>query len=174
MTVSPATKPLITCIDSDIVAIVVGLRPMKRNAESPRPIPQMVRSPNMSFRVANSEARTVQSRVPGLVTIGPTTTRSVAASIWLKMTNGSCQRTWESKLHTWVKPFCSASLVSSTTRDAGGLVCSTVPKSITSLSFRSLRHRSTPRPRYLCWGKPRSTPRWIGSGQRLITTLGLV
>ncbi len=25
-----------------------------------------------------------------------------------------------------------------------------------------------------CWGKPRSTPRWIGSGQRPITTLGLV
>ena len=25
-----------------------------------------------------------------------------------------------------------------------------------------------------CWGKPRSTPRWMGSGQRPMTTLGLV
>jgi hypothetical protein len=31
--------------------------------------------------VAKSEASTVQSRVPGLVTIGPTMIRSVAASI---------------------------------------------------------------------------------------------
>ncbi len=81
-----------TRIDSDIVARVMGLRPMKRSAESPRPIPQMVRPPDMSLRVANREASTVQSRLPGLVTIGPTTTRSVAASIRLKITKGSCQR----------------------------------------------------------------------------------
>ncbi len=35
----------------------------------------------MSLRVANNEAMTVQSRVPGLVTIGPTTKRSVSARI---------------------------------------------------------------------------------------------
>ena len=34
-------------------------------------MPQTVRLPNISFSVANSEAVTVQSRVAGLVTIGP-------------------------------------------------------------------------------------------------------
>ena len=49
-------------------------------------MPQMVRSPNMSLRVAKCEAVTVQLRVPGLVTMGPTIMRFVADSIWLKMT----------------------------------------------------------------------------------------
>ena len=66
-----------------IVCSVVGLPFVTRTAESPRPMPQIVRLPNMSFRVANSDAVTVQSRVAGLVTIGPTTIRFVAASIWL-------------------------------------------------------------------------------------------
>ena len=35
-------------------------------------MPQIVRLPNISFSVANSDAVTVQSRVAGLVTIGPT------------------------------------------------------------------------------------------------------
>ena len=46
-------------------------------------MPQMVRLPNMSLRVANSDAVTVQSRVAGLVTIGPTVTFRVADRIWL-------------------------------------------------------------------------------------------
>ena len=46
-------------------------------------MPQIVRLPNMSFSVANSDAVTVHSRVEGLVTIGPTVTRCVAARIWL-------------------------------------------------------------------------------------------
>jgi hypothetical protein len=62
---------------------VFGRRPSTRRAESPRPIPQMVRLPYISLRVANCDAITVQSRVPGLVTIGPTTTRSVSARILL-------------------------------------------------------------------------------------------
>ncbi len=52
---------------------------MTRRAESPRPIPQTVRLPYMSFSVANSEAMTDQSLVPGLVTIVPTVSREVAA-----------------------------------------------------------------------------------------------
>ena len=67
---------------SSRVARVHGRWPMTRMAESPRPMPQTVRSPKVSLSVANSEAMTVQSRVPGLVTIGPTTMFSVAASIW--------------------------------------------------------------------------------------------
>ena len=61
----------------------MGLLPITRRAESPRPIPQTVRLPNMSLRVANSDAVTVQSRVPGLVTIGPTVILLVADNIWL-------------------------------------------------------------------------------------------
>ena len=49
-------------------------------------MPQMVRSPNMSLSVAKCDTVTVQLRVPGLVTIGPTIMRLVAESIWLKMT----------------------------------------------------------------------------------------
>jgi len=65
------------------VSIVTGRPLVTRTAESPRPMPQMVRLPYISLSVANCEAVTVQSRVLGLVTIGPTTTRSVAARIWL-------------------------------------------------------------------------------------------
>ena len=45
-------------------------------------MPHTVRLPNMSFSVANSEAVTDGSRDSALVTIGPTLTRVVAASIW--------------------------------------------------------------------------------------------
>ena len=71
---------------------------MTRIAESPRPIPHTVRSPYMSLSVANSEAMTVQSRVPGLVTIGPMVIVSVAASMAPWITNGSCHRTWLSNV----------------------------------------------------------------------------
>ena len=54
---------------------------MTRRAESPRPRPHTVRLPNMSFSVANRDAVTVQSRVPGFVTIGPTIMSEVAARI---------------------------------------------------------------------------------------------
>ncbi len=60
---------------------VVGLPLVTRTAESPRPMPQTVRLPYISLRVANTDAVTVQSRVAGLVTIGPTITRLVAARI---------------------------------------------------------------------------------------------
>ncbi len=60
---------------------VVGLPLSTRTAESPRPMPQTVRLPNISLRVAKTDAVTVQSRVAGLVTIGPTITRCVSARI---------------------------------------------------------------------------------------------
>ena len=44
-------------------------------------MPQMVRPSYISLSVANREAITVQSLVPGLVTMGPTIIRSVAASM---------------------------------------------------------------------------------------------
>ena len=75
-----------TPIDSRSVFRVTGAPLITRTAESPRPIPHTVRLPNMSLSVANSDAVTVQSRVAGLVTIGPTVMRWVAERIWLKTT----------------------------------------------------------------------------------------
>ena len=63
---------MITVIADDRVDSDTGGSPMYRRAESPRPMPQIVRLPKLSFSVANIDAITDQSRVPGLVTIGPT------------------------------------------------------------------------------------------------------
>ena len=79
VTSRPSARPLITVIASDSVASDMGGWPMTRRAESPRPIPHTVRLPYMSFSVANSDAMTDQSLVPGLVTIGPTVIALVAA-----------------------------------------------------------------------------------------------
>ncbi len=78
----PSASSLITPMASPKVASDAGVPPVTRTAESPRPMPHTVRGPNMSLSVANSDAVTVQSRVSGLVTIGPTLMRVVAARIW--------------------------------------------------------------------------------------------
>ncbi len=62
---------------------VDGLPLVTRTAESPRPMPHTVRLPYISLSVANTDAVTVQSRVAGLVTIGPTMIRLVSARIAL-------------------------------------------------------------------------------------------
>ena len=82
----PSAKALMTPIASPSSASEHGRRPRQRNAESPRPMPQTVRGPNIWFKVANSDAVTVQSRVPGLVTMGPTFIVVVAARICAWMT----------------------------------------------------------------------------------------
>ena len=82
-TAPPFASSRITSTASRNVARVVGLPLVTRTAESPRPIPHTVRLPNMSFNVAKSDAVTVQSRVAGFVTMGPTITVRVAARIWL-------------------------------------------------------------------------------------------
>lgn len=72
-----------TWIDSRSSLSVVGLPFVTRTALSPRPMPTIVRLPNISLSVAKTDAVTVQSRVAGLVTKGPTVTRRVSARIWL-------------------------------------------------------------------------------------------
>ena len=72
-----------TPIASRISASRTGLPLITRTAESPRPIPQIVRLPYISLSVANRDAITVQSRVAGLVTIGPTIIDSVSCRIRL-------------------------------------------------------------------------------------------
>ena len=70
-----------TPIASRSSASLTGLPLITRTAESPRPIPHTVRLPYISLSVANSDAVTVQSRVAGLVTIGPTISRCVSLRI---------------------------------------------------------------------------------------------
>ncbi|CAB4819134.1 unannotated protein [freshwater metagenome] len=82
------------------VAKLVGAPLVTRTAESPRPIPHTVRLPYISFNVAYVLAVTVQSRVAGLVTIGPTLMLRVSARIWLKITYGSCHKMWLSNVQT--------------------------------------------------------------------------
>ncbi|CAM5228829.1 hypothetical protein SCYAM73S_02026 [Streptomyces cyaneofuscatus] len=79
----PSARSRMTSMASPSRASVLGLRPATRIAESPRPIPQTVRLPYMSLRVAKVEAVTSQVRVPGLVTIGPTVIRSVCSRMRL-------------------------------------------------------------------------------------------
>ena len=81
-TLRPFASSRITFTDSRIVFSVVGLPLVTRTAESPRPMPQIVRLPYISLSVAYVDAVTVQSRVAGLVTIGPTITLRVSARIW--------------------------------------------------------------------------------------------
>ena len=76
---SRCTRPAASCassrmtwIDSRSSFSVVGLPFVTRTAESPRPMPQIVRLPYISLSVAKIDAVTVQSRVAGFVTIGPT------------------------------------------------------------------------------------------------------
>jgi hypothetical protein len=80
-TVSLLARPRMTPMLSRRVASVAGRPLVTRTAESPRPMPQMVRLPNISLSVANSDAVTVQSLVAGLVTMGPTITLRVLARI---------------------------------------------------------------------------------------------
>ncbi len=111
-------------------ASVLGGRPATRIAESPRPMPHTVRLPYIELSVAKVEAVTSQVRVPGLVTIGPTTRRSVWSRMRLWMTKGSCHSTAESNVQPWVKPLRSARRIRSTTSAAGGSVWRTRPNSM--------------------------------------------
>src|ERR1700749_2982297 len=95
----PSASPLITVMAVDRVASVTGGSPMYRRAESPRPMPQIVRLPKLSFSVANIDAITDQSRVPGLVTIGPTIIVDVDSRMRGYKTNRSRHRTWGANGH---------------------------------------------------------------------------
>src|SRR4051794_41952145 len=89
-----------------------------RTAESPRPMPQTVRLPYISFSVAKTDAVTVQSRVAGFVTNGPTMMRVVSARIAEGMKYGSCQNRCETKVQTGLKPWASAGLAGGNSADA--------------------------------------------------------
>ena len=77
-------------------ATFTGCWPITRRAESPRPIPMIIRPPETSWSVANALAVTVGSRVPGFVTFSPRCSRSVFIAASVSSGYGSCQRTCES------------------------------------------------------------------------------
>ena len=68
-------------------ATLTGSSPIVRRAESPRPMPMIIRPPEMSWSVANALAVTVGSRVPGLVTFSPSLIVDVASAegLWLAL-----------------------------------------------------------------------------------------
>src|ERR1700728_3553108 len=129
----PSASPLITVIADDMVDSETGGSPMYRSGESPRPMPQIVRLPKLSFSVANIDAITDQSRVPGLVTIGPTIIDDVSARMRGYRTNVSCHSTWESNVHPYPNPAASARFIIASSPLTGGLGCSTTPNSMVPL-----------------------------------------
>ena len=73
-----------------------GFCPMTRRAESPRPMPMIMRPSEMSCSVAYALATTVGSRVPGFVTMWPSLSFSVACAASAMVGNESCHSTCES------------------------------------------------------------------------------
>ncbi len=139
----PLASSRMTWIDSRSVASVVGLPLVTRTAESPRPMPHTVRLPNISLRVANSEAVTVQSRVAGFVTIGPTMTlRVVAEDLAVDDERLLPQQVGVERPHVAEAVAARPGAASSTTRHAGrvGLQddteLSTAPSSVVSGRWR--------------------------------------
>ena len=68
---SPRMRARIAVTDCSNSATFTGCRPIVRRAESPRPMPMIIRPPERSCSVAKALAVTVGSRVPGLVTFRP-------------------------------------------------------------------------------------------------------
>ena len=100
-------------------ATLTGCCPMKRRAESPRPMPMTMRPSEMSCSVAYPLASTVGSRVPGFVTQWPNFIVESPAAASVSSGNDSCQRTCESYVQPYSKPCDSAS---GTARRGGSVV----------------------------------------------------
>src|SRR6059058_308870 len=111
-------------------ATFIGCRPMKRTAESPRPTPIAIRPSDRSWSVAYELASTVGSRVAGFVTKWPSLIDEVSRAATASIGIDSCQRTCESYVHAYWKPWLSASWMSSSQRENGGSGRTVTPKSM--------------------------------------------
>src|SRR5690242_3790942 len=90
-----------------------------------------------SWSVAYELASTVGSRVAGFVTKWPSLIFEVSRAATASIGIDSCQRTCESYVHAYPKPWRSASWISSSQRENGGSGRTVTPKSISpSLSWR--------------------------------------
>ena len=83
-TFSPRISARITATWRSNSATFTGRSPIVRRAESPRPMPMIIRPPEMSWSVANALAVTVGSRVPGLVTFRPRCSVVVACAAMVR------------------------------------------------------------------------------------------
>src|SRR5215813_1233598 len=105
-------------------------------------MPIAIRPSERSWRVAYALARTVGSRVAGLVTKFPSLIVDVSRAATASIGIDSCQRTCESYVQAYPKPCRSASWISSSQRENGGSGRTVTPKSMsTSLSLRSAGHQ---------------------------------
>src|SRR6478609_6765036 len=130
-TSSPFMKPRTIAQERSNSATLIGWRPMKRTAESPRPMPIAIRPFDRSCSVAYALASTVGSRVAGFVTKWPSRIEEVSRAATASIGTDSCQRTWESYVHAYPKPWRSASWISSSQRENGGSGRTVTPKSMT-------------------------------------------
>ena len=95
-TFSPRISARIAVTERSNSPTFTGWSPIVRRAESPRPMPMIIRPPEMSWSVANALAVTVGSRVPGFVTFSPRWSVEVACAAIVSSGYGSCQRMCES------------------------------------------------------------------------------
>jgi 2-keto-4-pentenoate hydratase/2-oxohepta-3-ene-1,7-dioic acid hydratase in catechol pathway len=93
----------------------------------------------MSCSVAYERARTFASRVAGFVTKWPSLILVVSRAATARVGIDSCQRTCESYVHAYSKPWRSASWISSSQRLYGGSGRTVTPKLI-DMQVSLLRH----------------------------------
>src|SRR5437763_475978 len=104
-------------------------------------MPITMRPSERSCSVAYALASTVGSRVPGLVTKWPILIFEVSRAATASRGIDSCQRTCESYVHAYSKPWLSASLISSRKRAYGGSGRTVTPKLIMRVSLPRRRQR---------------------------------
>src|SRR6185437_6846102 len=103
-------------------------------------MPIAIRPSDRSWRVAYALASTVGSRVAGFVTKCPSLIVEVSRAAIASIGTDSCQRTCESYVHAYPKPWRSASWISSSQRENGGSGRTVTPKS-TPASLTRRRER---------------------------------
>src|SRR5215468_2716422 len=105
-------------------------------------MPIAIRPSERSWSVAYALARTVGSRVAGFVTKFPSLIVDVSRAATASIGIDSCQRTCESYVQAYPKPWRSASWISSSQRENGGSGRTVTPKSMSpSLALLCARHQ---------------------------------
>src|SRR4051812_50131939 len=89
-----------------------------------------MRPSDRSWSVAYELASTVGSRVAGFVTKWPSLIDEVSRAATASIGIDSCQRTCESYVHAYWKPWRSASWMSSSQRENGGAGGTATPKDL--------------------------------------------
>src|SRR3954471_8674080 len=109
-----------------------------------------MRPSEMSCSVAYELASTVGSRVAGFVTKWPSLIFEVSRAATARVGIDSCQRTCESYVHAYSKPWLSASWISSSQRWYGGSGRAGTP-TLLDMAVSLLRH--DPAVKIICVGR---------------------